>query len=110
MHTPGPWMFDGDSPANQGFDIAMPDGGTLATAYYDIDRDAYSVQQAEGNARLIAAAPDLLAACKVVAAAASKILLLSEKYTNAGSAAYGVACTLKRLVLDAIKKAEGGKS
>jgi hypothetical protein len=62
--TPGPWEFDGDNPANQGFDVGMPDGGVLATAYYDTDRDAYSVAQAEANARLIAAAPDLLAACR----------------------------------------------
>lgn len=63
--TPGPWVFDGDNPMNQGFDVAMQDGGILATAYYDVGRDEYSAQQAEANAHLIAAAPDLLLACEV---------------------------------------------
>jgi len=58
-HTPGPWAFDGENVANQGFDVAVPDGGVLATAYYDDDRDEYSAQQAEANAHLLAAAPTL---------------------------------------------------
>ena len=60
------------------------------------------------NARLVAAAPDLLAACEAVADAASEIILLSDKSTNAGSAAAGAAITLKRLVLDAVARATGG--
>jgi hypothetical protein len=66
-HTPGPWTFDGENECNQGFDVALPDGGVSATAYYDVDRDADSVRQAEANARLIAAAPEMYEALKVVA-------------------------------------------
>lgn len=63
-HTPGPWKFDEENEADQGFDVVMADGGILATAYYDCDRSTYSVEQAVANAHLIAASPALLAACK----------------------------------------------
>lgn len=65
-HTPGPWTFDGDNPANQGFDVALSDGGAIATAYYCEDGEGRD--EAEANARLIAAAPELLAALKELAA------------------------------------------
>src|SRR5438067_1534178 len=53
-HTPTPWIYDGDDPPNQGFSVAFPGGGTLATAYYCDDGEGREV--AEANARLIAAA------------------------------------------------------
>ncbi len=67
-HSPGKWFFDGDTPANQGFDVCTQDGGVLATAYYNVDRDEYSVQRAEANARLIAAVPEMLEALKEILA------------------------------------------
>ena len=66
-HTPPPWEFDGDNPMNQGFDIAFPEGGTLATAYYCVDGEGRAT--AEANARLIAAAPELYDALWQVAIA-----------------------------------------
>ena len=64
----------------------------------------------EGDAKRLALAwnvhDDLLAACEAVAYAASEIILLSDKSTNAGAAAAGAAVTLKNLVLAAIAKAK----
>lgn len=54
----GPWTFDGDNPANQGFDVAQPDGGVIATAYYCEDGEGR--EYAEAAAQLIARAPELL--------------------------------------------------
>lgn len=56
QHTPGPWMALEPESSEEHWEIE--DGfGHTATVYGD---DA----EAEANARLIAAAPDLLAACK----------------------------------------------
>ena len=63
-HTPGPWIFDGEG--EQGFDVAIPDGGVIATAWYCPDGEGR--EQAEANAHLIAAATDLLEACQGAAA------------------------------------------
>ena len=55
-HTPGPWEISRD---------AVPEGYTQNTVY--AERDGERVATAfrnEANARLIAAAPDLLEACK----------------------------------------------
>ncbi len=55
-HTPGPWYFMTDSTAEYFAVYAKPQGGTKVIC---------PVKMAdEANARLIAAAPDLLAACK----------------------------------------------
>ncbi len=57
-HTPGPWIVSGESIVSDEMEICIAnierDGGYEALAP---ERDA--------NARLIAAAPDLLAACKL---------------------------------------------
>lgn len=66
VHTPAPWIFDGDNPSNQGFDIAFPESGALATAYYCFDGEGR--ETAEANARLIAAAPELLEVCTIALA------------------------------------------
>src|SRR5262245_42535614 len=58
--TPGPWIFDGE--AEQGFDVAISDGGVIATAWYCPDGEGR--EQALANAHLIAAAIDLLTACQ----------------------------------------------
>ena len=57
-HTPGPWEISRD---------AVPEGYTQNTVY--AERDGERVATAfrnDANARLIAAAPDLLEACKYV--------------------------------------------
>ena len=57
-HTPGPWVIDKDShhinirPEGQGYLLA-----TIATFWAETEENTH-----EANARLIAAAPDLLAA------------------------------------------------
>lgn len=58
-HTPGPWSFDGAiNVAYAGyFSVGFPDGSGFCVPY-DIG---------EANARLIAAAPDLLEALQVLA-------------------------------------------
>ena len=61
-HTPGPWLVHPDVPGQ----IVVDDGegGTFLVA--EVER---AMQSAEGdaNARLIAAAPDLLAALRIIA-------------------------------------------
>ena len=56
-HTPGPWEVE-----ENGADIFSNDGHYIAEAWYDGSLGAGIVTAA--NARLIAAAPDLLEACK----------------------------------------------
>jgi hypothetical protein len=55
-HTPGPWIVDYD-----GNICAGPDKHLLA---YVVPDPTWGID-AEANARLIAAAPDLLAACEI---------------------------------------------
>lgn len=54
-HTPGPWTHMAGMPTN------ILDGGGLRVARCDFDGD-FDHPQAHANARLIAAAPELLAA------------------------------------------------
>jgi len=56
--TPGPWRYQrsGYGSKNADFDIVNEAGGRIASTPY------------ADKARLIAAAPDLLAACKMIAA------------------------------------------
>lgn len=73
-HTPGPWeavryesevreSIDGES--WNGYHIKQPDSGLCDVAYVD-DVD-FGPEIAEANARLIAAAPEMLAALKYIA-------------------------------------------
>lgn len=66
-HTPGPWLLDGDKICtNRGNEIARM---TRYGAWFDAGTP-YGLKNPIGdaNARLIAAAPDLLAACEEMAA------------------------------------------
>ncbi len=57
-HTPGPWSGrEGSSPHHQGQVSSEATGATIAVTYSD---------ESGANVRLIAAAPDLLAACEAV--------------------------------------------
>lgn len=61
-HTPGPWTlgsFDGN-PAY--VSVYGPNDELVA----DVHADEFDENEAEANARLIAAAPDLLAACEAL--------------------------------------------
>lgn len=86
-HTPGPWATDGgDTVVAMGNQIVVtapaPDGA--------------SREEMKANARLIAAAPDLLAALKA-------IFVLRP----AGVGANEYALTVERIANDAIAKAKG---
>lgn len=59
-HTPGPWAIHPDSP----FEVMMDDGDVCPLVATVAADNATSLVQAMADARLIAAAPDLLAACK----------------------------------------------
>jgi len=71
MHTPGPWHYVGDSLTHRQFDIYSPGAAprqhicTVNNLSVEAlwKRDA---QQAEANARLIAAAPALLEALQAL--------------------------------------------
>lgn len=94
-HTIGPWECD--------FDDA-------SEAAKIIDKNCRTVATCEGgsrvsNARLIAAAPELLEACQSILAAADDILTHADKSTNAGSAAVGAAVLFRDLVASALSKA-----
>lgn len=69
-HTPGPWTTENVNHEHLMHDIIcdyhVPGDGLptlLATVFHD-DDGPIDVKQANANARLIAAAPSLLAACK----------------------------------------------
>jgi hypothetical protein len=53
-HTPGPWNYD-----RSGYSLYVNSGRELVTA---LSMDGKRLETSEANARLIAAAPDLLAA------------------------------------------------
>lgn len=56
-HTPGPWEY-----AEEGYEPCVMAGDYyVATAHAGMPGDDYGVGEAQANARLIAAAPDLLA-------------------------------------------------
>jgi hypothetical protein len=92
-HTPGPWHYVGDSLTHRQFDIYSPGAAprqhicTVNNLSVDAlwKRDA---QQAEANARLIAAAPDLLAALRALMALDVKGHALADRlqFSDAGRA------------------------
>jgi len=63
QHTPGPWAQGGAMSGETR--IYAADGGEVAVATRSDPKHRYA---AEANARLIAAAPDLLAACEAMLA------------------------------------------
>ena len=64
-HTPGPWEVHKAGKDKDEREITTPDGDGIAMVYYGVDLywgGADTRETDEANARLIAAAPDLLAA------------------------------------------------
>lgn len=63
QHTPGPWSYDYSTTiaASDEFMVMTKDVGVVAWVVRDADRGITNAQ-VEANARLISAAPDLLAA------------------------------------------------
>ena len=60
QHTPGPWVRDFED------DVLSADGDLVAAVY------AGDLDEQEDNARLIAAAPDMLAALELIAASGQR--------------------------------------
>ena len=97
-HTPGPWMWDSDpikgDPLNRVRYRVVARGQTITQCYY-----SSSDEQAEHDARLIAAAPDLLEALRALHAACVKD----------GWPVYGAHPAAMNAALAAIAKATGQK-
>lgn len=86
-HTPGPWKTDFTCPPEAVVAVNTPDdGGDIICNAPDDAED--SMRRWKANARLIAAAPELLEACR--------------KALTCGLASY-----VRELVFNAIAKAEG---
>ncbi len=101
-HTPGPWeyltetTYAGDYPYGVGHKVKM--GNELLTiSCHGYGADEF-FEEAAANARLIAAAPDLLEACKD---ALPLLWWMAKRYV-------GDNCTTWEKVKAAIEKAEGG--
>lgn len=104
-HTPGPWIVDEDDPLcvgtpkswypKQVYDVVtVLEGGDEYTAKAN--------RKAEANARLIAAAPDLLEALKAIIAERDRFLIPDQENAPAGTLDY-----LYNNGRAAIAKAEG---
>jgi hypothetical protein len=69
MHTPGPWIDYEDGKGEIGIYIREDDGSCgpqIATILWE-NLDADVCDQARDDAKLLAAAPDLLSACQFIA-------------------------------------------
>ena len=103
-HTPGPW-HNGQGPHNRSREIFGPSGWLIA----DCRTNQRSIKEEEANARLIAAAPEmleaLLEALKVVEIA-SRYCPKSIKNTDRFSLLNIEANSIRA----AIAKAEGGEA
>ena len=64
QHTPGPWKIARERNGAAYPAVRGPDGGIVATCGYRVCPES---TEDDDNARLIAAAPDLLAACEAAA-------------------------------------------
>ena len=62
-HTPGPWVADFSSDAVR---VRAPDNSGVCTLNWLSAKGRRSGNEGEANARLIAAAPELLAGCKAL--------------------------------------------
>ena len=95
-HTPGPWVEDGQTGSVWQGPGPVDRKNGLRIAVVDISTDR--AEEDRANARLIAAAPELLAACKVLVDARMGPMGLSRNHLARGM----------DLALAAIAKATGG--
>lgn len=93
MHTPGPWFVSEDY--HGGSTICMMRGATQMNVNCRMDAKPDCLQANKANAALIAAAPDLLTACKAAQKKFQSLSLFSD------------AKELNELLKKAIEKAEG---
>lgn len=108
LPTPGPWRWYKDTEDSHGegeySDLGSPNGTVLSysvkTAHANVDFSA-CIEVSEANARLIAAAPDLLQACRALYHA-----MLSYKHGNASPE---LSDEVAKIAEAAIRKAEGAE-
>lgn len=93
VYTPGPWKVDSRAGTVYEFDIVGPNGEDIGYANSSDGADEPALYPAAANARLMAAAPELLAALKEMVDAASFELPTEWKCFD--------------IAADAIAKAEG---
>ena len=101
-HTPGPWADTG-LPSTCDHRAIAADGPTLI-AFVPKGGAADKNGQVSANARLIAAAPDLLAACKIVL---TRLDLEAAELNDQGKRPIFPESALRSDLRDAIAKAEG---
>jgi hypothetical protein len=114
-HTPGPWRFIDDHPSRACLKVLAGDSEDLASLYFapsdlnEPDEDGIwrGDDERVANARLMAAAPELLAALRGALKALDAIgaeMTVGDRFTNAGQYLLD-ALTPAR---EAISKATGG--
>ena len=97
-YTPGPWFIEVEREAIRGTYAVSDDFGTLIAHVETWDESDKEVQeQAQANADLVTAAPDLLEACKL----AHEIAFFNQHVSG--------MIALAEICRKAIAKAEGGK-
>jgi hypothetical protein len=98
-HTPGPWRYVPFGSRGKHYDIYGPRTEDLASVNGNDGGDEPEFYPSEANARLIAAAPDLLAALKLAEPIVALAYGRNPQYVSNSHALIGVR--------DAIAKAEG---
>ena len=78
QHTPGPWNVGDDSPND--YEGPIIDTRDRAVAVITIDHETESTPEDRANARLIAAAPELLAFAHMIANGGLDALIGAEDY------------------------------
>jgi hypothetical protein len=100
QHTPGPWFVDPTGDIGFWF-VGDRDGGIA-----DCDPGDRDIYECEANARLIAAAPDLLEALRVTVDALNDIIERAEAGREFGSG-FDFGAAARNVARAAIRKARG---
>lgn len=79
-HTPGPWGIGAVHASEDDIDIYSEDGVVVARAVGSRDDPDQGSEEAWANAKLIAAAPDLLAALRALLPAGTTMHEVSHRY------------------------------
>jgi hypothetical protein len=106
-HTPGPWMVGELHSGSALVDIKARGLVVTRTLVLSADPDCDPLIEAEANARLIAAAPDLLAALKGLLEEAGSLASLVDQEFNVGDDPSNADGDAFKCAEAAIAKAEG---